>query len=404
MWAVGYWAGAPDAKTGLGTIKQNFSKGWIIDTDPYWTNQFGHPYEGSMFYTAARSTGHGPYASFGVAFLGSLMWEQFGEVQSPSVNDQITTPGGGSVLGEVLYRMNRLILDSSPDRPSVWRELAAFAVAPMAGANRYFNGERYRGGTLLPRSWMGQFSAGMVLGGWLVDERTRVREGSVGQSASINAHVIYGIPGTPDLKLRVPFDHFDFRGTVAFASSDQPTAAMLIRGLLVGAAIGPATDPHGLWGLFSSYDVISVPVFKAAGFGLGPGVSLAWRWSNFELHATGIALFLPWAGGGSMVKLFDRDYHFGPGAEGVLDFRALFGDRVIVDVSSHQYLISGLYATGASEDVTWGAATITVRVYGPHGLSLTGDLARRHATYPLNPDISQRAVTAMAYYTLLQGW
>jgi hypothetical protein len=33
-------------------------------------------------------------------------------VSSPRVNDQVTTPGGGSVLGEALWRMYRLVTDS----------------------------------------------------------------------------------------------------------------------------------------------------------------------------------------------------------------------------------------------------------------------------------------------------
>jgi hypothetical protein len=154
MWQGSYWMGKEYAKISTDSIAQNFSKGWIIDTDGFWTNQFGHPYEGALFYDAARSTGHGPYESFGVSFLGSLFWESFMETQSPSVNDQVTTPFGGSVFGEVLHRMYRLIIDSAGPRPSGWRKLGAFVVSPVAGVNQFLFGERYHGPTLLPPSWM----------------------------------------------------------------------------------------------------------------------------------------------------------------------------------------------------------------------------------------------------------
>jgi len=404
IWFFGYWAGKEYSQISFDTIAQNFRKGWIIDTDPYWMNHFGHPYHGSLFYTAARSTGHDPYLSFVFASAGSLMWEQFLEKQAPALNDQVTTPGGGSVFGEVLYRMHRLILDSGGGRPGFWRRLGAFALAPMAGANELLFGDRYQGPALLPASWIGEFQVGMVIGGWLKDVQTGARLGNFGPWASIGAHITYGVPGTLDLRLRQPFDHFDFRGWFSFTTSEQPTASLLIRGLVVGDTLGPATGWGGLWGLFTSYDVIGVPLFKATGFGLGPGVSLVKRWDAFALYGTVVVEILPWAGGGSIEKLFDRDYHYGPGTLGVIDLRGIVSDRVTFDLSVREYWISGAYATNRSEDVTWSRAALTVRLYGPHGITASLDFARRRSTYPSNPDIHQRGAIAMAQYTLLQGW
>ena len=404
LWQVSYWAGAPFAKISGETISDNFHKGWIIDSDPYWVNQFGHPYQGAAFYNAGRSTGHGAYESFGFAFLGSLMWEHFMETQSPSLNDQVTTPGGGSVLGEVLYRMYRLVLDSGGAHPGGWRRFGAFLVSPVAGANELFFGDRYRGPSLLPPSWMGEFQLGMVVGGRVKDVNTGAESSETGPWASVGAHIEYGVPGTPDLSLRKPFDHFDFRTTFAFTNKAQPSASLLIRGLVVGDTIESEARPLGLWGLFASYDVIDESVFKASGFGLGPGVSLVGRWGWFELHGTALAELLPWAGGGSIHKLYDRDYHYGPGAEALLDLRALFGDRFILDFEATEYLISGAYATGASEDITWAHAGLITRLFGPHAVSISADWARRHASYPAHPDIFERGELLLAHYTLLQGW
>ena len=404
MWFVSYWAGNHFSQIGFDTIGQNFRKGWIIDTDPYWVNQFGHPYEGHAFYTAGRSTGHNFYESTAFAFLGSIIWEQFMEVQSPSVNDQVTTPFGGAVLGEVLYRLHRLILDSAGENPSFWRQFAAFAVSPVAGANRFFFGEKYQGPMLLPPSWIGEFSVGMIFAGWAHDNRTGASQTTVGPWADIAVHIIYGVPGTPDLRLKQPFDHFEFLGNFAFTNVAQRTAALLMRGLVVGETIGPATDWGGLWGLVASYDVISFPVFDASGFGLGPGVSLMKRWGWFELRGTTAAEFLPWGAGGAQEPLFARDYHFGPGAQGVLELRGSLGDQVILDVQSRAYWISGAYAKGQSEDIQWGRANLTVRVSGPHAVSASVAWARRHGSYPYNPDISQHATIVAAHYTLLDGW
>jgi hypothetical protein len=404
MWFVSYWAGNDFSKIGFDTIGQNFRKGWIIDTDSYWVNQLGHPYEGAAFYTAARSTGHGFYESLGAAFLGSAIWEQFMEVQAPSVNDQITTSMGGTLLGEVLYRMHRLILDSGGAKPGAWREAAAFLVSPVAGFNRWTSGDRYRGEPLLPPSWMGQLHLGMVIGGSAVDRRTGATETTVGPWGSVGFRMLYGVPGTPDLRLRQPFDHFDFNFMLAFAGTAEPSASLQIRGLVVGDTIGRAEGSGGLWGLFASYDVIGVPVFKATGVGVGPGVSLMNRWGRFELHGTALAELLPWAGGGSMEALFARDYHYGPGAHAMLELRGHFADRATLELAAREYWISGAYATGASEDVSYATSMLTVRVHGPHAVSGSVDWSRRHASYPDAPDVSQRATVWSAYYTLLQGW
>ena len=404
MWQGSYWMGKDYAKISTDTIADNFHKGWIIDTDGFWTNQFGHPYEGASFYTAMRSTGHEMYGSFAGAFVGSLIWESFAETQSPSVNDQITTPFGGTVLGEVMFRMFRLITDSGGANPSAWRRLGAFAVSPISGANQFLFGDRYHGAALLPTSWMGEFHFGMVVGGKETDNRTGITTSAPGPWANVAAHVLYGVPGDPDLRLRKPFDHFDFRGSYSFTGQVEPTASFLIRGLMYGDTVEQGDLPLGLWGLFTTYDVICVPLFKAAGFGVGPGVTLMHRWGSFELQWTVLALVLPWAGGGSVDKLYQRDYHYGPGAQGLVDVRAMFGNRFILDLGAREYFISGAYATEHQEDVTWTSASLTSRLWGPHALTFTAGWARRHASYPMNPDISQRGSTFLAQYTLMQGW
>ncbi len=89
-------------------------------------------------------------------------------------------------------------------------------------------------------------------------------------------HIVYGIPGTPDLELKQPFDHFEASGSLSLTSdiTAQPTASLLVRGLLVGDTLSLGGQPGGLWGLFTSYDFIAPNVFRVQGFGLGPGVSL----------------------------------------------------------------------------------------------------------------------------------
>jgi Domain of unknown function (DUF3943) len=406
IWAYNYVVGKDFAKISGDSIKQNFNKGWIVDTDDFWANQLLHPVHGNVTFNAARSMGLNFYESFGYSFLGSLMWEQFYEIQPPSLNDQVNTPFGGSLLGESLFRISRLILDSGGYAPSAWRQFFALLVNPAAGVNRLMFGDRYRGDLLLPASWMGEFRFGSLVAGSSRNGAQGARDITVGPWASFAADVIYGIPGTPDLSLSKPFDHFTLSASVSLTGdiTAQPTASLLVRGLLLGEPITLGGESGGLWGLFTSYDFIGVTVLRVGGFGLGPGVSLMKRWDWFELHGTALAEFLPWAGGGSTVPLGVRDYHYGPGGDLVLEFRGHFGDRVVARLTGRQYWVSGAYSSGQSEDISYGQAQVTVRVYDMHGVSAALDWAHRQAKYPGQPDAWQRGSIVTLYYTLLQGW
>jgi len=406
VWAFNYIQGKEFAQISWASVKQNFNKGWIVDTDDFWANGILHPLHGNLTFNAARSMGLNLYESFGYAFLGSLIWEQFAEIQPASLNDQVNTPFGGTMVGEVAFRLSRMVLDSGGYAPSASRQFFAFLINPVGGINRLMFGDKYRGELLLPTSWMGEFHFGLVIAGSTRTDAPGSRNTDVGPWASLSANIIYGIPGTPDLSLSKPFDHFEVSASFSFTSdiTSTATSTLLVRGLLIGETIGPGGDEGGLWGLFTSYDFVAPAVFRVTGFGLGPGVALMKRWDTFELHGTGVAELLPWAGGGSTIPLGVRDYLYGPGAALALELRAHFGDRVILRLLGRQYWVSGLYARGSSEDISYGKAQATVRIYGMHGVSGGIDWGRRRAGYSFDSDIFQRASVATVYYTLLQGW
>ena len=78
------------------TIKSNFKKGPVWDTDQFTTNLFSHPYHGSLYFNAARSNGMNFWQSAPFAAGGSLMWEFFMENEPPSINDMLATTFVGS--------------------------------------------------------------------------------------------------------------------------------------------------------------------------------------------------------------------------------------------------------------------------------------------------------------------
>jgi len=404
IWGFDYATGAPFAQITSQTIKDNLRKGWIIDTDDFWANSLMHPVHGNLTFNAARSLGLNFYESFAYSFLGSYLWEQFMEIQPPSINDMVNTPFGGSLLGEALFRMSRLILDGGGYQPGFFRQAFAFLINPVAGLNRLAFGNKYRGELLLPESWMGEFRLGAVLAGSNhISDSSSV---SIGPWFSISAKIVYNVPGTPGLVLEKPFDHFDFDASLALGGSAaaQPSASLRIRGLVVGNTLSLGDEPGGLWGLFTSYDFIAPQVYRVQGFGAGPGVALAKRWGWFEQHVTLVGEFLPWAGGGTTQALGVRDYHYGPGVNVALELRSHITDRWTVRLEGRQYWISGWYSSGQSENISYARASTTIRIYGMHGASAVFDWSYREARYPFQPDITNRAELFSLYYTILQGW
>lgn len=128
------------ARTGPSYWKRNFREGWEWDHNHWAINFYGHPYQGSMYYATARAGGYGFYESMLWAALGSGTWEMFAETEYPSRNDLVMTSIGGSVYGEVLYRMSRKLygLEEVP----WYKQLAAFIIEPAGVFQRKAFGNR----------------------------------------------------------------------------------------------------------------------------------------------------------------------------------------------------------------------------------------------------------------------
>ena len=94
--------------------------------DAFKVNQLMHPYQGSIYYGLARSSGLGFWESSAYTFaLAAFLWETGGETTSPSINDQVASGVAGAFFGEALFRMASLLLDGGGERPGFWRELGA---------------------------------------------------------------------------------------------------------------------------------------------------------------------------------------------------------------------------------------------------------------------------------------
>ncbi|MBR0031586.1 MAG: DUF3943 domain-containing protein [Treponema sp.] len=77
-----------------------------FDDDYVWTNFVLHPFQGSLYYMAARNANLNRFESLGLTALGDFLWEWFAETTPPSVNDLTYSFIGGFAVGEMMYRLS----------------------------------------------------------------------------------------------------------------------------------------------------------------------------------------------------------------------------------------------------------------------------------------------------------
>jgi len=137
--------GHETAKIGPKSWYANLKHGFEWDTNPFGVNQFGHPYQGSNYFTAGRANGLSFWESTPIAAFGSASWEYFFENNRASLNDLINTTLGGIALGEVLHRTAWLIRDTeATGGHRLTQEIIATAIDPITGATRFVTGDSSR--------------------------------------------------------------------------------------------------------------------------------------------------------------------------------------------------------------------------------------------------------------------
>jgi hypothetical protein len=92
-------------------------RGYAFDTNGFDTNFIRHSAAGTTYYWAARSNRLSILESLVAAFVASTFWEYIGELRElASLNDIITTPLTGLVLGELTLQLGAFF-DRSCDAP-----------------------------------------------------------------------------------------------------------------------------------------------------------------------------------------------------------------------------------------------------------------------------------------------
>jgi hypothetical protein len=404
-----YFDPPTDFESDWDSIERNFTGSWVYDSDTFDINQFGHPYQGSMYHGFARSAGQGYWTSAGYTILGSALWEIAGETTPPSINDQITTGFGGSLLGEPLFRMASLLLETSSGRPSGWRTFGASFVSPATGFNRMIGRGRFDGvfrsrdPAVHTRANFGvNFNASIDSNVNLnPDPATPAIPQSYDRGeAVVDFIMVYGLPGKPGYRYERPFDYFSFQMT---AASGNVLENLMTRGLLVGAPVGNGASYRGVWGLYGSYDYIAPQIFRASNTALNLGITGQWWISESVALQNELIAGVGYGSGGVTRSTGLRDYHYGITPQGVLGLRLIFADVAALEVTGRDYYITdkGSDADPGAENIARADVSLTVRLWNLHGITLRYAMSDRNAHYETLPDTEQRVMAVSLGYTYL---
>lgn len=387
-----------DYDTSIGSIRRNLRRGWVVENDPFQINQFGHPYQGSMYHGFARSAGLGYWASLAYTFAGSAFWEIAGETTPPSRNDQISTGIGGSFLGESLFRMASLLLENAGDRPGRWRELGAAAISPATGFNRHAFDDRFKAVFSSHQAvYYSRFAVGLTGTG----QDTRGPSTKLERNEAIaDFSLDYGMPGKPGYAYDRPFDYFAFQASMATGSGLEMLST---RGLLLGSAYEAGQHYRGIWGLYGSYDYISPQLFRVSTTALSLGTTgQLWLTPSIALQGT-IQSGVGYAAVGTLKGTGERDYHYGVAPQALAALRLILGDKASIDLTAREYYVSGIASsvTAGHDNIARFEAALTYRIQKQHAIALRYLWSRRDAFFPDLGDRTQSRGTIGIYYTLL---
>jgi hypothetical protein len=374
--------GEDDAGVSPRTWWDNMRYGFEWDANRWITNQLGHPYQGSNYFTAGRANGLSFWEASAVTAFGSATWEFFGESNRASLNDLINTTLGGIALGEVMYRTAWLVRD--PRKVDGRRELIAAAIDPVSGLERLISGEMKRvserPASVIPESL-----------GWEVDAGVLVQRQGSAQSATTarpfaQARMFYG--DVRRGRSRTPFEAF----RLEIAAGDSLAHARL-HGRLFGRPFGEHDGYQ--FTLYQTYDFIRSVPYHFAGQGFEAEVSMArplsGNWSA-GLAASGGATVL--AAADSVLQPVDgtplpprsefRTYDYGPGARfgGEIEFR--HSGVAVAAISYQAFHVNVVDGTRANHILQRAAIDVRVPVARELALGAAAEYFYRQAYFWAN--------------------
>lgn len=399
VWAYDRYVQKQDwARVDPSTWAANVTNGLVWDDDDFTTNQFQHPYHGSLYATAARDNGFGYWESGLFALIGSLQWEYLAEAEPPSRNDIINTTLGGNAMGEVLYRLSSMELDNgATGSERVRREILAGLLSPIRGVNRLLRGDAWRLGPT-PTDWRPSRFAYAVSGGWRrltnVDSPSGMQNGF-----AMDIDVFYG-----DLyrePIGKPFDAFDVRLQLASGPKLQVSRAE-IAGMLAAHAFLRTERESLLLGVSQVYRYANNTAYELGSQAFDGG--LFYRcplWAGTEVRADLVLRGILLAGISSEYATHvGRNYDYGPGLGVQSQVVIERGDWNVFTFEAGGSWIHPVNGSGGDHFVRFGRLKLDVPVYGHMGLGAAFEIFVRESNYESLGDVFLRSPQFQVFMSL----
>ena len=384
-----YIAQADYGYVSFDTWKHNLKTGPEWDTDGFGINFIGHPYQGTLYYNAARSQGYNFWQSAPFAVAGSLTWEYFGENTLPSYNDLIYTPLNGIALGEILYRISSNILDDrTRGRERTIREISAGLINPVRGINRLLQGKTR---SLTNKEVYQKEPLNITLFGGMhrLNDKQDDVFGPGGNKAMFSAQLDYGNP-FEDRK-RKPFDLFRFRAEFSYGSAD--TVSGIINNITGYGNLFSRNHQVGKLavhtGIFQYYDYWNTRNFDLGALSFGGGILTKLPLSKqMNLYTNAHLGLIPLAGNSTRFapdSVGLRDYVFANGVSGKFETTLSLGKYVSAALVYHHFWLKTFEGLEGTNSIGIVRPRITFRVF--KNLSL----GYEHFGYSTNRKLEQFA-------------
>ncbi len=270
----------------LDSIKANLTNPWVWDQDEFQVNQLGHPYQGSVYYSAARANGLNFWLAGLYTAFGSITWELFCETERPSINDLIITTTGGMMMGEMFHRL----YSEAAANNSWW----AFIVNPMEAFNELVTRKKNReeSGKIQSLSYHVALSSGFTKVYFEPSAQRSPQTDWYYANLGGGLSIIYGQPY--GLRTNTPYDHFelDLHGEWSPSNFQLVFAS---NGMLFSYDTGSTEKIQNSLGMSMHCDVIYSKKMDFASHGVGftmkEQIMLPYDWNiRWALHANWILL------------------------------------------------------------------------------------------------------------------
>ncbi len=415
-----YFHDSDYVQTSPRTWWRNLERGFEIDSNKFDTNNFYHPWNGAIFYSAGRSSGLGFWGSSATALAGSFLWECCGETLKMSANDMVTTTLGGIAMGEALHRLGSVILDNEDRGASrVARELAVFPIDIVRGINRLLGPGQYSApNPEEPLDWRPRRLGALVSLG----ARKVGNEGDLGGEGAktapfLDLFVAYG--SVFDNERRRPYDSFWLETQLNFTDDVDPAGLFTIRGDVFSKPLGAPGPGRGALALVQRFDYVNQRTWEFGAQSLGLGYSRRFALSpstRLELHADLLGTIL-----GSINSKLEfaelpedprafRRWEYGPGFGARAEALLLVGKHPVVQASYRYQWIHAANDTpanggGADHDLQIASVRLRAPVARGLGVGVDGDLFLRKSHYgnPLLVENDDRVPQVRAYLTWRLG-